>query len=166
MTKPSHTHKTEGGRFVVQAETPGAGPLEGQVLVVYLDLDKQVSSATTQVDWRQHWQEIAPDDCTICLGSGTDQIKGNKRQQCGGCYGLGKVKANGAKPEDEWEVADVARGIIQRQRTELQRLASLEANPEVRALLKRQHDAAVAESEHKWRDGRGRGPGGRRQTGD
>ncbi|SDF71890.1 hypothetical protein SAMN05216571_101367 [Onishia taeanensis] len=166
MTRASHTHKTEGGRFVVQAETPGSGPLEGQVLVVYLDLDKEVSSATTKDDWRQHWKEIALDDCALCLGSGRDAIKGNKANPCGGCYGLGKVRMDGGTPEDRWQLADVAMRIIQRQRTELQRLATLDANPAVQALLKRQQNEAIGEQEQQWRAGPGRGHGGRRHTGD
>jgi hypothetical protein len=170
MTKPTHTHRASGGRFAQVAEHAGTGPLEGQQLVIYHDLDRDVQSATTADDWRQQWSPIATDDCPICLGTGTDQIKGNKKQPCGGCYGVGKVRDDGETPSDLWELADVALGIIQRQQQELEQRRQAMALPEVREALQAAKDKritdSIAESEQKWRDGRGHGPGGRRHTGD
>ncbi|MDW5376794.1 hypothetical protein R6258_07655 [Halomonas sp. HP20-15] len=167
--KPTHTH-AQGGRFALVCETPGTGPLEGQTLVVYHDLGRDVQSATTLDDWRQHWRPIATDDCPVCLGTGTDQIKGNKSYPCGGCYGLGKVCSDGETPDDRWELAEVAAGIIKRQQQELEQRRQAMALPEVRAALQaareRQAADATAANEQQWRDGRGHGPGGRRYTGD
>lgn len=168
--KPTHTHVAQGGRFALVTETPGTGPLEGQTLVVYHDLDREVQSATTLDDWRQHWRPIATDDCPVCLGTATDQIKGNAANPCGGCFGLGKVRDDGETPADRWELAAVATGIIKRQQQELAQRRQAMAVPEVRAALQaaeeRQTTDAMAKQEQKWRAGRGHGPGGRRYTGD
>lgn len=168
--KPTHTHRAQGGRYALVAEHAGTGPLEGQQLVIYHDLDRQTQSATTADDWRQHWRSVAGDDCPICLGAGHDQIKGNREKPCGGCYGLGKVREDGETPDDCWQVADVALGIIRRQQHELeQRRRAMDA-PEVRKAIQQLRERAASDSmarqEQEWRDGRGHGPGGRRYTGD
>lgn len=169
MNKASHTH-AQGGRFALVSESAGAGPLEGQALVIYHDIDKDVQSVTTLEAWRQHWRPIATDDCPVCLGTGTDQIKGNATNPCGGCFGLGKVREDGEAPADRWQLADVALGIIQRQQQELEQRRQAMGMPEVRAAMKaakdRQAADATAVNEQQWRDGRGHGPGGRRYTGD
>ncbi|RTR01978.1 hypothetical protein [Halomonas nitroreducens] len=165
-TKPTHTHRTQGGRFTLVALHHGTGALDGQRLALYRDLDREVESVALEGEWRQHWREIEKDDCTLCMGTGTDQIKGNKRQPCGGCYGLGKVRPDGETPTDMWQLADIAGRIIQRQQTALQRLHSLEAMPEVQELVKRRQDEAVGRQEQQWRGGRGHGPNGQRRTGD
>ncbi|WP_016854757.1 hypothetical protein [Halomonas smyrnensis] len=166
MTQPTHTHKTQGGRFALVGEQPGGGVLEGQTLACYHDLDKDLKSVTTLEDWHRQWRPIAADDCTICLGSGTDQIKGNQRQPCGGCYGLGKVRRDGEAPADMWQLAEIAGRLLQRQQTALQRLHTLEAMPEVKELVKQRQEAAVGQQEQQWRGSRGQGPGGQRRTGD
>ncbi len=170
---PTHTHKTRGGRFAMIAHYNGDTSLEAQQIVVYRDLDLEIDTATTSKDWETNWKPIATDDCTICLGSGTDQIKGNKHRPCGGCYGLGKVKQDGETPTDRWELAEVALGIIQRQQQELEQRRQTMALPGVMAALEahrrdrqRQQEDAVAEKERQWREGRGHGPGGARMTGD
>lgn len=174
MTKPTHTHVTHGGRYVEVSEHAGTGPLEGQQLVIYHDLDRDVQSATTADDWRQHWRPIAPDDCPVCLGTGTDQIKGNKQRPCGGCYGLGRVKADGETPADLWQLATVATRIITGLQSELslavRQLKAIHAAPGVNEALEAHLQHAISDStarqEQKWRDGNGHGPGGRRHTGD
>lgn len=167
--KPTHTH-AQGGRFALVSESTGAGPLEGQALVIYHDLDRDVQSVTTLEAWRQHWRPIATDDCPVCLGTGTDQIKGNKSYPCGGCYGLGKVCSDGETPDAMWPLAEVAMGIIKRQQQELEQRRQAMALPEVRAALQSVKEKltadTVARQEQQWRDGRGHGPGGRRYTGD
>lgn len=169
MTKPTHTHIAHGGRFAWVGEQQGGGALEGQTLVCYLELDKDLKSITTLEDWRQHWRKIEPDDCTVCMGTGRDSIKGNAAKPCGGCYGLGKVRASGEAPAGMWQLAEIAGGIIARQRQEIGRLRQIEAMPEVREILDKKRDAqndTIARQEQKWRAGRGHGPGGVRYTGD
>ncbi|WP_129138832.1 hypothetical protein [Modicisalibacter coralii] len=169
---PTHTHTTQGGRFELVSESTGAGPLEGQALVIYHDLDRDVQSVTTSADWRQHWRSIAADDCTVCLGSGTDQIKGNKSQPCGGCFGLGKVRQDGETPAGEWQVADVALGVIRRQQRIIEQRDQVLAFPEVQAALKARKEkkgkepADWVQREQQWRESGGRGHGGRRHVGD
>lgn len=174
MTHPTHTHRTQGGRYVEVSQHAGTGPLEGQQLVIYHDLGRDVMSATTADDWRQQWRPVATDDCPVCLGTGTDQIKGNQAQPCGGCYGLGKVREDGETPADRWQLAEVAGRIIAGLQDELgktlRQLTHLEAVPGVREAveahrIQRQQDA-TSRQEQDWRDGRGHGPGGRRYTGD
>ena len=169
---PTHTHITHGGRFALVNESTGAGPLTGQALVIYHDLDRDVQSVTTSDDWRQHWRPVAADDCTICLGSGTDQIKGNKSQPCGGCFGLGKVRQDGETPEDRWQLADVALGIIRRQQRIIEQRDQVLAFPEVQEALKVRKEKKEKEPpdwvqrEQQWRESGGRGHGGRRHVGD
>lgn len=173
MTQPTHTHMTQGGRFVEVSEHAGSGPLEGQRLVVYHDLDKDVMSATTREDWRVHWKPVTPDTCTVCMGTGRDAIKGNKANPCGGCYGLGRVREDGETPTELWELADVAGRVIGNWRQQLAEHKAREALPGVAEAIQaaltaeigRRQDAQ-AEQERKWRDGRGHGPGGARYTGD
>ncbi|SHK52476.1 hypothetical protein [Halomonas caseinilytica] len=168
MTRTTHTHRQHGGRYAEFNQFDGGGALEGQKLVAYRDLDKDVTSATTLDDWRQHWRPIAADDCTVCLGTGRDSIKGNKRQPCGGCYGLGKVRKDGETPTTQWELAEVAIGVIQRQHQELGRLRELIAIPEVQEIIKAKRDAPEdwVQREQEWRESGWRGHGGRRHTGD
>jgi len=167
--RPSHTHQEHGGRYTLLGEHAGGGTLEGHTLIMYRDLDKGLQSLTTADDWRNNWRAIANDDCPICLGSGTDQIKGNTSKPCGACFGLGKVKADGETPTDRWELADIANGIIRRQQTELQRLRRITAVPEIQQAIGKYRDDAGSDwmqDEQEWRSGPGRGPGGRRYTGD
>ncbi|MBB3142231.1 hypothetical protein [Halomonas organivorans] len=172
MNQPTHTHKFQGGRFALITETPGTGPLQGQTLVVYHDLTKDVQGATTLEDWRKQWRQVAADDCTVCMGTGTDQIKGNKAAPCGGCLGLGKVRQDGETPEDRWQVADVALGIIRRQARIIEQRDQVLAFPEVQKALqarkakKEKEPPDWVQREQEWRDGGGRGHGGRRHTGD
>ncbi|UQI41885.1 hypothetical protein [Vreelandella venusta] len=170
MTQPTHTHRESGGKYAELQQHEGAGPLAGQWLVIYEDLDKGIQSATTQDDWLANWREIAPDDCTVCMGTGTDHIKGNAKMPCGHCYGLGKVMDNGDRPTEMWDVAGIATLIIERQQTELHQLRQVANNPAVQALIEQQHQQAMSDSvahqERQWRDGKGHGPGGQRYTGD
>ncbi|MCO7246417.1 hypothetical protein [Halomonas sp. Mc5H-6] len=170
MTQPTHTHRASGGRYREQSQHQGSGPLEGQWLVIYEDLDKGIISGTTQADWTQNWREVAPDDCSICMGSGHDHIKGNRDKPCGHCFGLGKVLEDGETPADRWELATVATGIIQRQQEELLNLRRIAHNPAVQSLLEEQKLQAIEDSmgrqEQAWRSGKGYGPGGQRITGD
>lgn len=170
MTKPTHTHAAQGGRFALVAHYNGDVSLEAQMIVVYRDLDREADTATTAKDWETNWRPIATDDCPVCLGAGTDQIKGNAANPCGGCFGLGKVRDDGETPADRWELASVATGIIKREQQELTQRRQAMALPEVRAALQaakeRQTTDAMAEQEQKWRAGRGYGPGGARYTGD
>lgn len=170
MTQPTHTHRESGGKFNELAQHQGTGPLEGQWVVIFHDLEEGFQMATTQDYWVQNWREIAPDDCTVCMGTGHDHIKNNKEMPCGGCYGLGKVRENGETPADRWELANVATGIIQRQQEELLNLRRIASNPAVQALLDQDRQQAMEDSmardEQKWRDGRGHGPGGQRYTAD
>lgn len=167
-SRATHTHRQHGGRYAELNQFDGGSALEGQKLVAYRDLDKDVTSATTLDDWRQHWRPIAADDCTVCLGTGRDSIKGNKRQPCGGCYGLGKVRKDGETPATQWELAEVAIGVIQRQHQELGRLRELVAMPEVQEIIKAKRDESPdwVEREQQWRGAGGLGHGGRRHTGD
>lgn len=170
MTKPTHTHRASGGKYAELQQYQGTGPLEGQWLVAYEDLDKGIQSATTQADWLQNWREIAPDDCTVCMGTGTDHIKGNAKMPCGHCYGLGKVLDNGERPTEMWDVAGIAALIIERQQAELHQLQQVANNPAVKAMIEQQRQQAMSDSvahqERQWRDGKGHGPGGQRFTGD
>lgn len=167
---PSHTHRQHGGRFGQVTTYWGSGPLEGQQLVVYQDLDRVTESLTTMEDWQQNWREIDTDDCPVCLGTGTDQIKGNKGNPCGGCFGLGKVRQDGETPADRWQVADIALGIIRHQQHELERRRQAMASPEVReamqAARERGQAETIARQENEWRNSPGHGPGGQRYTGD
>lgn len=170
MTQPTHTHRESGGKYAELQQHEGAGPLAGQWLVIYEDLDKGIQSATTQDDWLANWREIAPDDCTVCMGTGTDHIKGNAKMPCGHCYGLGKVMDTGDRPTEMWDVAGIATLIIERQQAELHQLRQVANNPAVQALIEQQRQQAMSDSvahqERQWRDGKGHGPGGQRMTGD
>jgi len=171
VTQPTHTHRESGGKFAELQQHQGTGPLlEGQWLIVYEDLDKGIQSATTQADWLQNWREIAPDDCTVCIGTGTDHIKGNKDRPCGHCYGLGKVLVNGERPADLWELATVAADIINTQRAHIAQLSVIAENPAVQALIDQQRQQVITDSVgrqyQEWSDGHGHGPGGQRYTGD
>lgn len=170
MTQPTHTHRTSGGRFTQTGEQLGGGALEGQLLVFYHDLDKDISSITTETDWRQNWRLIAPDDCTVCMGTGTDHIKGNKANPCGHCFGLGKVMESGKAAGGVWDLAAIATGIIKRQQAELNQLGQVANNPSVKALIEQQRQQAIDDStarlEQEWRNGKGFGSGGQRYTGD
>ena len=102
MTKPTHTHVAHGGRFAMLAHYNGDVSLEAQMIVIYRDLDRKTDTATTAKDWETNWRPIETDDCTVCLGTGIDQIKGNAAPPCGGCFGLGKVREDGETPADMW----------------------------------------------------------------
>jgi len=170
MTQPTHTHRSNGGKFHETAQQMGGGALEGQLLVLYHDLDKDIASITTEVDWRQNWRAIKPDDCTICMGTGHDHIKGNKDKPCGHCYGMGKVRADGEAATDIWELATVATEIIHSQRAHIAQLSAIAENPAVQALLDQQRQQVITDSVgrqyQEWSDGHGHGPGGQRYTGD
>lgn len=170
MTQPTHTHRSNGGKFQEVAQHEGTGPLAGQWLVIYEDLDKGIQSATTKVDWRQNWRAIKPDDCTICMGTGHDHIKGNKAKPCGHCYGLGRVRKDGHAPADLWELSDVAQRIIIELENDLEELREVAAHPGVMDLVKRERQQAInnsiARQEQEWRAGKGHGHGGQRHTGD
>ncbi|MGV2930193.1 hypothetical protein ACE3G8_04125 [Vreelandella venusta] len=170
MTQPTHTHCQFGGKYTELQQYQGTGPLEGQSLVAYEDLILSVQSVTTQEDWLENWREIAPDDCTVCMGTGTDHIKGNKSNPCGHCFGLGKVMESGKAAGGVWDLASIATGIIQRHQAELHQLRQVANNPAVQALIEQQRQQAIEDSvarqERQWRDGRGHGPGGQRMTGD
>lgn len=155
----------------------GDASLEAQQIVIYRDLDLETDTATTTGDWETNWRSIAPDDCPVCVGTGTDQIKGNKANPCGGCFGLGKVREDGESPADRWELAEVGLRIITGLRNELsiavRQLEAIHATPGVNDVLEehlqaqlRQQEDAVAEKERQWREGPGHGPRGRRHTGD
>lgn len=167
MTQPTHTHRFRGGKFAEIERLEGDG---AQQIVIYHNLIKDVRSFTSRQSWEDNWQTIAPDDCPVCLGSGHDQIKGNKDKPCGGCYGLGKVQADGETPKELWELATVATNIIERQKKELGRLRQIESHPDVQALIEQERQQAtgdsVARQEQQWRNGKGHGPGGQRYTGD
>tara|TARA_R110000850_G_scaffold217215_1_gene342932 strand:+ start:382 stop:903 length:522 start_codon:yes stop_codon:yes gene_type:complete len=173
MTQPTHTHRSNGGKFKESAQHEGAGPLAGQWLVIYEDLDRGIQSATTQADWLANWRHIAPDDCSICMGTGHDHIKGNKDKPCGHCYGLGKVLESGEAAAEMWDLATVATGIIKQQQRMIAQRDQVLDFPEVRQVLierKRQHqdriDDSIARQEQEWRAGKGHGHGGQRYTGD
>lgn len=170
MTQPTHTHRASGGKYAELQQHEGAGPLAGQWLVIYEDLGKGIQSVTTQADWLTNYREIKPGDCTICMGTGHDHIKGNKQKPCGHCYGLGKVREDGEAPKEMWELATVATKIITRQEHELCNLRRIAQNPAVQALIEQQRQHAIDEStsrqEQEWRRGKGHGPGGQRHTGD
>lgn len=174
VTKSTYTHKDQGGRFALVGQHHGQGALEGQQLVIYHDLGKDVTAAVTADEWRQQWRPIARDDCQVCMGTGYDHIKGNKANPCGGCYGLGKVREAGETPANLWELAEVATRIITGLRSELgvavRQLKAIHAAPGVNEALEAHLQQAISDStarqEQEWRDGRGHGPGGRRHTGD
>ncbi|MGQ7253930.1 hypothetical protein [Vreelandella titanicae] len=170
MTQPTHTHRENGGKYAELQQHQGTGPLEGQWLIIYEDLDKGIQSGTTQDDWMQNWRPLLIDDCPVCLGSGHDHIKGNKDRPCGHCYGLGKVRTDGEAATDMWELATVAADIITRQEHELRNLRRIAQNPAVQALIEQQRQQAIDEStarqEQEWRRGKGHGPHGQRHTGD
>lgn len=172
--KATHTHRESGGRFAEIHRAQGSQRLaEAGTIVVYLDIGLQVQSATTLEDWEAHWQTITPDTCTVCMGTGRDTIKGNKRNPCGGCYGLGRVREDGETPAEMWELAEVAGRVIAGLHREVAGLQSQLSTPGVAEALeaewqRRQQAAndAQAEQERKWRDGLGHGAGGARYTGD
>ena len=170
MNQPTHTHRETGGKYAELQQHMGSGPLEGQWLIIYEDLDKGIQSGTTQDDWMKNWRPLQIDDCTVCLGSGHDHIKGNKDRPCGHCYGLGKVRVDGEAATDMWELATVATGMIKRLEHELLNLRRLADNPAVQALIEQQRQQAIDDStarqEQEWRRGKGHGPHGQRHTGD
>lgn len=173
MTQPTHTHKTQGGRFAMVAHYNGDTSLDAQMIVVYRDVDREIETATTAKDWEQNWQPIAADTCTVCMGTGHDHIKGNKTAPCGGCYGLGRVRQDGKKPQDEWQLAEVSLGIIQRQAKIIEQRDQVLAFPEVNEVLKERKERQQKEGppdwvqrEQEWRGSPGRGHGGGRMTGD
>lgn len=167
---PTHTHRESGGKYAYIGELSGGKVYAGQTLVIYHDLDKNITAHVVEGQWQSEWQPIQPDDCPICLGAGHDQFKGNKDKPCGGCYGLGKVKDSGETPAELWELATVATGIITRQQAELHQLRQIVEAPGVRAFYEQQRQQAINDSigrqEQQWREGRGHGPGGQRYTGD
>lgn len=174
---PTHTHKTQGGRFTMLAHYNGDTSLDAQMIVVYRDLEREIETATTAKDWEANWRPIEPDTCTVCMGTGRDAIKGNKANPCGGCYGLGRVKADGETPKGEWEVAEVAGRIIEGLRGKLERansgIEAMQRTPGVpeaidaeRERRKQATSDAQTAQERKWRESRGHGPGGARYTGD
>lgn len=170
MTQPTHTHRESGGRFALVARYNGDMSLDAKMIIVYRDIDREIETATTAKDWEDNWKAVAPDDCPVCLGSGHDQIKGNKDKPCGGCYGLGKVLESGERPADLWELAAVATGIIERHKAKLTKQRQQLAMPEVKEALQaaemQRITDSVARQEQEWRNGRGHGPAGQRYTGD
>jgi hypothetical protein len=170
MTQPTHTHATHGGRHAYIGELNGGKVYDSATLVIYHDLDKNITSHVVESEWRQNWKDIESDDCPVCLGAGHDQFKGNKDKPCGGCYGLGKVLETGDAAKEMWELATVASTIITRQEHELRNLRRIAQNPAVQALIEQQRQHAIDEStarqEQEWRRGKGFGPGGQRVTGD
>ncbi|WP_252109096.1 MULTISPECIES: hypothetical protein [unclassified Halomonas] len=170
MTQPTHTHRTLAGKYAELAQHQGAGALEGHWLVIYEDLDKGIQSATTQSDWLEQWRLLEKDDCPLCMGTGTDPIKGNKYKPCGHCYGLGKVTATGEPASDLWSLSDIAADIIRRQRAELEQLRAIADYPGVREWAERERqkriDDGIAQQEQEWRGKPGHGHGGQRYTGD
>lgn len=163
---PTHTHKTAGGRFAILGEPMGSGPLESTHLVKYQDMQTCLEQITTMDDWTANWRKIAPDDCPVCLGCGTDQIKGNKQNPCGGCYGLGKVKKDGQAPTELWELADIACGIVHQLRYDRDAAVRQLSDPAVQSVIERQQQDVTTRLEQEWRAGRGKGPGGQRFVGD
>lgn len=170
MTQPTHTHREHGGKYAFIGELNGGNIYNSEMLVIYHDVDKNITSHAVESDWQQNWKAIERNDCPVCLGSGHDQIKGNKDKPCGGCYGLGKVMQSGERPTDLWEIATVATGIIERQREKIAQLSDITENPAIKSLLDQQRqqamDDSMARQEQHWRDGQGAGPGGQRFTGD
>lgn len=167
---PTHTHAVHGGRFAFVARLSGTGSIAGTELVTYHDLDKDMPGAMKSEEWDRDWRPVESDDCPVCLGAGTDQIKGNKQHPCGGCYGLGKVRADGETPTELWELADIAGRIIARRTAERDEAQAWLADAEVQAFIERLRqqriDDATAKHEQEWRAGRGYGHGGQRHTGD
>lgn len=172
---PTHTHKERGGQFARIGAAEGEGQFAGQRLVIYLDLTTQPPAThfVTRPEWEAGWREIPADACPVCHGSGQDTIKKRSGRPCGGCYGLGRVRLDGERPEDLWELGEVARRIIGELRQQVARLEGRLALPGVAEAIaaeqaRRQQAAtdAQAEQERKWREGRGHGPGGARMTGD
>lgn len=170
MTKPTHTHRERGGKYAELQQHQGTGPLAGQWLVVYEDQIKGIQSITTQSDWVQNWRRIKADDCTVCMGTGTDHIKGNAANPCGHCYGLGRVRKDGETPVDRWELSEVAQRIIIELENDLQEFKEVLAVPGVVDLVERQRkqslEDSMARNEQAWHNGKGHGPGGQRYTGD
>ncbi|MGE4534705.1 hypothetical protein [Halomonas sp.] len=177
--KPTHIHSTHGTRTARIGTAQGEGQLAGQTLVIYLDLSVEPPAThyIEQARWEAEWREIPADACPVCHGSGTDQIKKRKDRPCGGCYGLGRVKADGETPKGEWEVAEVAGRIIEGLRGKLERansgIEAMQRTPGVPEAIDAERERrrqaasnAQAEQERKWREGRGHGPGGARMTGD
>ena len=173
--KPTHIHTTHGTRAARIGTAQGEGMLAGKTLVIYLDLSVEPPAAhcVTAEKWAAEWREIPADACPVCHGSGTDQIKKRRDHPCGGCYGLGRVKADGETPAEMWELAEVAGRVIGELRQQVAVLEGRLALPGVAEAIaaeqaRRQQAAsdAQAEQERKWREGRGHGPGGSRMTGD
>ena len=171
MSHPTHTHRVGGGKFKEIAQHQGAGAeLEGKWLVLYRDLEKGIDSITSLHEWECNWREIKPDDCSVCMGTGHDHIKGNKDRPCGHCYGLGRVRKDGSTPADMWELSEVAQRIIIALENDVNEMSEALALPGVRDLIEQQRQQVVIDSmarqEQEWRDSRGHGPGGQRMTGD
>ncbi|MFI0474580.1 hypothetical protein ACGLWX_17850 [Halomonas sp. HMF6819] len=170
MTQPTHTHRTLGGKYAEIQQHQGTGPLDGDWIIVYEDLDRSIISATTQRDWLDNWRYLESDDCPICLGTGYDHIKGNRDRPCGHCYGLGKVRVDGEAATDLWELATVAGNIIECQRAELEQLRAIADYPGAREWVDRERqkriDDSIAQQEQEWRGKPGHAPGGQRYTGD
>jgi hypothetical protein len=170
MTQPTHTHRQHGGKYAYIGELSGGKVYSGQTLVIYHDLDKNITAHAVEGEWQSEWQPIEPDDCPVCLRAGHDQIKGNKDKPCGYCFGLGKVRVDGEAATDMWELSTVASGIIQRQQKELDELRQIARCPEVQAFIEQQRQQTITDSTGKqyqeWAGGNGHGPGGKRYTGD
>lgn len=171
---PTHTHRIQGGRFALVAEEVfGLGVYEGVIMVIIDDIDSGNRMVIDRDTWREAFRPIAKDDCQVCLGSGTDHIKGAKDKPCGGCFGLGKVREDGETPKDRWELAEVAERMIAELHREVAGLKSQLDTPGVAEAIKaewKRHQQAISDAqarqEREWREGRGHGPGGARMTGD
>ena len=77
MTQPTHTHRSNGGKFKESAQQMGGGALEGQLLVLY-HVHKGIASITTRLTGARTGGPSSRRLHDLHILTGHDHIKGNK----------------------------------------------------------------------------------------
>lgn len=99
-------------------------------------------------------------ECPTCTGTAKDPKRPVK--PCPTCFGSGWIDHSG-NPLTSCRDTAIALTEINRQFRQLQEVAN---RSDVQQLLKDAQDEVIAQQEREWRNGPGRGPEGKRYTGD
>ena len=111
--------------------------------------------------WRQQmFRPMHRLECPTCAGTAKDPERPVK--PCPTCFGSGWVDHSG-NPLTSCRDTAIALTEINRQFRQLQQITN---RSDVQQLLKNAQDEVIARQEQEWRDGPGRGPEGKRYTGD
>lgn len=111
--------------------------------------------------WRQQmFRPMHRLECPNCAGTAKDPERPVK--PCPTCFGSGWVNYSGEPLTNCRETAIVLAEIHQ----QFRQLHQIANRSDVQQLLKNAQDDVMARQEQEWRDGHGRGPEGKRYTGD